>query len=92
LTNTLQFYFPLLFLRFLKVSDMLSSIASAAAAKSSIPLQAEALSELENALEGVLENVFVAAFAYAKSDGRTVIDAKDIQAVHNKIMKNSKKN
>ena len=65
---------------------MLSNIASAAAAKSAIPLQAGALSELENALEGVLKNVFVAAFALAKDDGRTEIEAKDIQAVHKTIM------
>ena len=70
---------------------MLSSIASAAAAKSTIPLQAEALNELENALEGVLENVFVAAFALAKEDGRTEIDAKDIQAVHKTIMDHNKR-
>ena len=70
---------------------MLSSIASAAAAKSAIPLDAAALAELENSLEGVLENVFVAAFALAKQDGRTEIDAKDIQAVHKKIMKTTAK-
>mgnify|MGYP006097499231 CR=1 FL=1 len=70
---------------------MLSNIAAAAAAKSSIPLQAEALSELENALEGVLQNVFVAAFALAKKDGRTEIEASDIQAVHKQIMDHANK-
>ena len=70
---------------------MLSSIASAAAAKSAIPLDTAALAELENSLENILENVFVAAFALAKQDGRTEIDAKDIQAVHKKIMKTTHK-
>ena len=74
-----------------KVSNMLSSIAADAASNSSIPLQAGALSELENSLEIVLKNVIVAAFARAKEQGRTEILAKDIQAVHKTIMDHGKK-
>ena len=72
------------------LSNLLSDIAAAAAAKSSIPFQASALSALENALEGVLEKVFVAAYAVAKENGRKTIEAKDIQQVHKAILKHSK--
>lgn len=75
---------------FKSLSNLLSDIAAAAAAKSSIPFQASALSALENALEGVLEKVFVAAYAVAKENGRKTIEAKDIQQVHKAILKHSK--
>ena len=72
------------------LSNLLSDIAASAAAKSSIPFQADALSALENALEGVLEKVFVAAYAVAKDKGRKTIEAKDIQQVHRAILKHAK--
>ena len=74
---------------------MIADIASKAAQKSNVPFQVDALGTLEDALEGILEKVFVAAYQKAKERGSSEIDASDIQAVHKQIMsrqiKHSKK-
>ena len=69
-----------------ELSEMIRNIASKAAQKSNIPFQVDALGTLEDALEGILEKVFVAAYDKAKSRGSSEIDAKDIQEVHTMIM------
>ena len=69
-----------------ELSNMIQSIASRAAQKSNVPFQVDALGTLEDALEGILEKVFVAAYQKAKERGSNEIDASDIQAVHKQIM------
>ena len=69
-----------------ELSNMIQDIASKAAQKSNVPFQVDALSTLEDALEGILEKVFVAAYQKAKDRGSSEIDASDIQAVHKQIM------
>eukprot|EP00945_MAST-04E_sp_MAST-4E-sp1_P007122 g7122.t1 len=69
-----------------ELSEMVRNIACKAAQKSNIPFQTDALGTLEDALEGILEKVFVAAYSKAKERGSQEIEASDIQEIHKMIM------
>lgn len=58
---------------------MISKIATAQAAASNVAIESGAISELENALELVLDHIFALSSRHAQQERRRTIEPADIQ-------------
>ena len=74
-----------------EIVEMIRDVACAAAAKSAVPFEADAVVALEEALEPMLEALCAAALKHAEAKGRETITEEDLRAVSKDVVKPAKK-
>ena len=74
-----------------RVAALIKKVATDAASSTEIPFEVGALNALEDALETVLSNIFVAAGEVARQRGSDTISGEDIRVVQAAIKEHREK-
>ena len=75
----------------MEVAALIKKVATDAASSTEIPFEVGALNALEDALETVLSNIFVAAGEVARQRGSDTISGEDIRVVQAAIKEHREK-